>query len=73
MEDKVPQTVFQLSPLKTSAQIFFQKCWPIIGKHIIHVVQGSLNNSFLLKVLSKTYITLIPKKEALEGFGLLTD
>lgn len=66
IEERVRQTIFQLSPLKAPGTnvmdvIFFQNYWPIIGKNILFV-QNVVNKAFILKDLNRTYISLIPKK-----------
>lgn len=47
--------------------IFFQTCSPFVGNNILRVAQGFLKHDYLHKDLSRTYITLVLKKETLQN------
>ena len=39
---------------------FFQKCWKVIGKDVLEVVEESRTSGSMLKYFNATFISLIP-------------
>lgn len=48
---------------------FYQKCWDIISSEMWKAIEASRNGGSNLSKINNTFLTLIPKKEALETPG----
>ena len=73
-EREVESALFSMHPDKAPgldgmSPLFFQRYWHVCKNDIVMVVQSFLNSGHLLKVLSETLVTLIPKVEAPVNFS----
>lgn len=67
LEEKARQVVSKISPLKALGLdnmhwIFYERCWPIIGKNTFHMIQACLQYGHILKHLKIIYLSLIRQK-----------
>uniref|UniRef100_A0A803NFE6 Reverse transcriptase domain-containing protein n=1 Tax=Cannabis sativa TaxID=3483 RepID=A0A803NFE6_CANSA len=74
-EEEVRRALFQMHPSKSPGPDgmtpgFYQKCWSIVKKDVVLVVQNFFQDGLLASSTSKAHVVLIPKKKNPE---LVTD
>ncbi|KAA3454343.1 reverse transcriptase [Gossypium australe] len=65
-EEEIWTALTEMGPTKAPGEdglpaIFYQKCWPIIGKEVMNYCLQQLNNEMDVSTINKTNIVLIPK------------
>ncbi|KAA3480252.1 reverse transcriptase [Gossypium australe] len=65
-EEEIWTALTEMGPIKAPGEdglpaIFYQKCWPIIGKEVMNYCLQQLNNEMDVSTINKTNIVLIPK------------
>ena len=67
--EEIRRVVWQLHPLKSPGPdgfsgCFYKKLWDIVGVTVVNFVQDLFRNKYFLKLINRTFITMIPKGES---------